>query len=510
MNNAGKNPILFLSPKERYYIIPAHISQHQIATALSAYKLERLSYTSRPFDIYDTFDGRLAAAHTALLKMENVFYFIDRKSGSYLEASKDLSQQYYYWQDFSGRLHAMLQRKAASRALYAQLEIQVKRSTMRLVNDDDKTVQICHFIRLVIAGRSKKRTIKLIHAVPLKGYSDDLRWVEVQLRAMGMNEIQGSLVDLCLDESELRLHKKFKPTLNQNQASWKAAQTLLQILNGTMQAHREGVVKDIDTEFLHDFRVALRRTRTALDQLECVLPQSEAVHFKAEFKSLQRATNRLRDLDVHLLNRSAYEEALPTSLRSGLVRFFQALSKSRHQEFDRVRRLFDSAEFDALMEQWAIFLCADWQRQESLTLQNAPIKALSDQLLNDGLSEILIEAAKITTDTPGKQIHKIRIRCKNFRYTCEFFHSLYPDEMKKVISQFKELQDYLGRLHDLSIQQKRIIKFMRKLQPDADNQTIAALGGLVVVLTREFEKLRCQIRSRFDTFSRHVSSSFHV
>ena len=49
------------------------------------------------------------------------------------------------------------------------------------------------------------------------------------------------------------------------------AAVLLQLLD-TLEANVPGTVRDIDTEFLHDLRVAVRRTRSALKLGAVLLP----------------------------------------------------------------------------------------------------------------------------------------------------------------------------------------------------------------------------------------------
>ena len=78
------------------------------------------------------------------------------------------------------------------------------------------------------------------------------------------------------------------------------AKLLLRLLD-TIGANVDGVLRDIDTEFLHDFRVAVRRTRSAIKLLGEVLPADLAKHYKTEFKWLGDVTTPVRDLDVHLL-----------------------------------------------------------------------------------------------------------------------------------------------------------------------------------------------------------------
>ena len=59
--------------------------------------------------------------------------------------------------------------------------------------------------------------------------------------------------------------------------------------------------EQLDTEFLHDFRVALRRTRSLLGQIRDVFPAAAVEHFSSEFSWIGRLTGPPRDLDVLLL-----------------------------------------------------------------------------------------------------------------------------------------------------------------------------------------------------------------
>ncbi|HYB48413.1 MAG TPA: CHAD domain-containing protein, partial [Streptosporangiaceae bacterium] len=83
-------------------------------------------------------------------------------------------------------------------------------------------------------------------------------------------------------------------------ASVAVARLLLRLLD-TLELNIDGVLRDIDTEFLHDLRVAVRRTRSAIKLLGEVLPDDLAAHYAAEFKWLGDLTTPTRDLDVHLL-----------------------------------------------------------------------------------------------------------------------------------------------------------------------------------------------------------------
>ena len=94
-----------------------------------------------------------------------------------------------------------------------------------------------------------------------------------------------------------------------------------------MRQNEAGIRADWDTEFLHDFRVAIRRTRSALSQIKGVLPVDAVEHFKDAFRELGRSTNRLRDLDVYLLEEETYRAMLPAVATTRTGRRVFALKK---------------------------------------------------------------------------------------------------------------------------------------------------------------------------------------
>src|SRR5262249_57562017 len=66
--------------------------------------------------------------------------------------------------------------------------------------------------------------------------------------------------------SNIRVH--LRPTLRADEA----AKVILRGLLHVIKCNTEGVKNDIDTECLHDFRVAIRRTRAVLSQIKEVFP----------------------------------------------------------------------------------------------------------------------------------------------------------------------------------------------------------------------------------------------
>jgi hypothetical protein len=77
--------------------------------------------------------------------------------------------------------------------------------------------------------------------------------------------------------------------------------TALNDFRATMRDALPGLLDDLETEFLYDFRVAVRRTRSTLKLGRAVLPEVMQGRWQPAFKGLGDATTPLRDLDVYEL-----------------------------------------------------------------------------------------------------------------------------------------------------------------------------------------------------------------
>ena len=131
---------------------------------------------------------------------------------------------------------------------------------------------------------------------------------------------------------------KFRVDLEPEQPAGYAARTILLVLLTTLEANVEGTVNDIDTEFLHDLRVACRRTRSALTQLKGVLAAEITAPFNAEFKWLGGLTGPLRDLDVYLLEMPAYRALLPPHASADLEPLEELIRSARTRALTSVCR----------------------------------------------------------------------------------------------------------------------------------------------------------------------------
>ena len=106
-----------------------------------------------------------------------------------------------------------------------------------------------------------------------------------------------------------------------------ATKIILRSLFLVIKTNEVYISKDLDTEFLHDYRVAIRRTRSALGQIKNVFPKETTSRFKKDFSFLGKLSNQLRDLDVYLLKKDAYKAMLPSILRDDIDPLFDYLTQ---------------------------------------------------------------------------------------------------------------------------------------------------------------------------------------
>jgi CHAD domain-containing protein len=91
----------------------------------------------------------------------------------------------------------------------------------------------------------------------------------------------------------------------------------------------------------------------------------------------------------------------------------------------------------------------------------------------------------------------MRIDCKKLRYLLEFFRSLYPPaDVTEVVQALKRLQDNLGEINDLRVQQASLTELAGQMLAEgtASAETLIAMGRLA----ERLEARRAAESSRFE------------
>jgi CHAD domain-containing protein len=286
-------------------------------------------------------------------------------------------------------------------------------------------------------------------------------------------------------------------------ASVAVARLLLRLLD-TLEQNVDGVLRDIDTEFLHDLRVAVRRTRSAIKLLGEVLPADLAEHYKTEFKWLGDLTTPTRDLDVHLLGFGAMTAQLVAASPADLEPLRAFLVRRRAREFRRLAAALRGPRFRAITDDWRKALLEI--RDAAPPRRRRPPTALELALRTTGhaFRRIVAHGAAITMDSPPESLHDLRKRAKELRYLLEFFAPLHdPVAYRRVVGDLKSLQDCLGDFQDSQVQREEIHALADAMLAEraAPAATLLAMGEIAAKLTLSQTEARADFARRFARFA---------
>ena len=280
----------------------------------------------------------------------------------------------------------------------------------------------------------------------------------------------------------------------------------------TMRRNEPGPADDPDPEHLHDFRVAVRRTRSGLGQLPDALPRAVTRRFSRGFSWLGDITGPTRDLDVFLLRENRMESHLPERLQKGLPFVFAELGKRRAVEWKKLAGQVMSARYRKIITAWQAFLDADQPGDESGG-SSRPIIDHAREIILRSFGKVIREGQGIAHLSPPEKLHRLRIRCKKLRYLLEFFAPLFSGkDVDRAIRHLKRLQDNLGDFNDLAVQQAMLRQYLDglRLHTRHELEMAACLGGMLTVLHREQQQVRAQFEERFREFSRPANIALYA
>jgi CHAD domain-containing protein len=295
------------------------------------------------------------------------------------------------------------------------------------------------------------------------------------------------------------------PVFAADQRADSAVKTILLHQLAVIEAKQAGTLTRLDTEFLHDLRVAARRTRSALGQLKGVFPDRVVHRYATGFAWLGQITGDPRDLDVYLLGFDDLKALLPLPLREDLEPLRSELERRREDAYRLLGQRLNSRAFRRLLDGWRAFLERPVARRPRAPNARVSIKAMADRRIHKLFRRALRQGRTIESDSPPERLHELRKTCKKLRYLMEFFQCLYTEEaIRSAIRQLKQLQDHLGAFQDVHAQ----LAWLRKLAEELGSShavatdTLLAMGALLGILEKRQEKLREEFRAHFREFDR--------
>jgi CHAD domain-containing protein len=473
----------------RYSLVPARRTRTQRRTWL------------------DTFDWRL---HRAGLTLESVTgrgpaeLVLSGMGGERITAAANGTR----WPAFaealpSGPLRDRLKGLTDVRALLPAAKAASTVSEYRLCNEDGKTVAWLTVEHLHAAAPAAADLPPRFSVTAVRGYQGQADRIARCLTAQpgvlpdGVPPLDAVLATSGLAPGEYT--NKIDVELSATMPGRLALAAVLRRLLDTLEANVWGTVRDVDTEFLHDLRVSVRRTRTALKLGAGLLPAGLASQYRPGFKWLGDLTTPTRDLDVHLLTFAAGAAELTSASPDDLAPFHRYLTQRREVEQARLARALRSARFRALVTAWRDALDGLTAPREGPDAAQAAAK-----IIGRAHRLVLRQGGAITAESPPEDLHDLRKRCKELRYSLEFFASLYdPPTHRRAVRELKGLQDCLGTYQDCQVQQEeiRVIATEMLAAGEVPATALLAMGDLASHVGQRERRARGEFASRFAAFA---------
>ncbi len=419
------------------------------------------------------------------------------------------------------------------RAILPAARAVTTRTVLRLLNDDGKTVARVLVERTTAAGKGASPVanggpvIATGHAeeLPLRlsvaevrGYPGQARRAASRLALVpGARPVGTSVFIAALAAAGRRpgdYTGKVSAQIAGDMPAAVAVATVLLSMLDTLERNVDGVLHDTDSEFLHDLRVAVRRSRSAIKLLGDVFPAALTGHYRDEFKWLGDMTTPVRDLDVHLLGFDDLAASLLATTPADLEPFRHYLTRRRVTEFRRLSSVLRSARFRALTHDWRKALCetleeASASPRRTKARRGQPRSQLAAALATDRTArayrQITRRGGVITPQSPAESLHDLRKRCKELRYLLEFFAPLYePEAYRKVTGDLKKLQDCLGEFQDSQVQREEIAILAEAMLTDRNRvpaATFLAMGEISARLAVRQDEARADFGRRFAAFA---------
>jgi CHAD domain-containing protein len=496
---------------ESVYVVPGQVSADAITSSLQALLPTRHHEIARHrFTVLDTFDGRIRRAGACLTRDgvngTSRIAWQGRGGGSHFAMlfSQPVS---FAWDLPEGPLQQAVTSVIGVRRLFAQNDAEEYGSLLDVLDDREKTVA-----RLRVAsGQARLPTTRGVwQALPtivtltgLRGYEGVFeRLVPVIESRPGIEPCPDGPLGVMLQRVGAPVRGDLSLPRVDLASSVRAdigARQIHAALLDLFMANEPGVRANLDTEFLHDFRVNVRRTRSLLGQIRDVFPPDVVGHFSTEFSWIGRLTGPPRDLDVLVLALRDRREELSPSDGAVLMSF---LREAQQQEQDELVRALDSDRYGRLLSDWKAFLEGPIASEPGVRNAAEPLAAVVSQRAWRLSRRIARAADAIDDHTTAAHLHQIRIDAKKLRYLIDVTPAFYDaSDFTCILSALKKLQRALGDFNDAHVQERRLLECGRALcAAGRPAEVLLALGRMAEQSRQRGERLRSQVIEKLARF----------
>lgn len=463
----------------------------------------------------DTFDGRLHATGVTLWRAARppdatVGLTMEEAGGSArtIPASPLRRDRIFAGDVGAGAIRDRLGALIEQRALVPQVRVRSRVRRLAVCNEDGKTVARVAVEEPTVLrpGGANETLARRVHITPVLGYQRAFTRVSTLLVAdVGLTPAPSPLVveakaaaGVPVAGVSSKVDVALEPSMRADHASILICRRLADIV----EANLPGTLADVDTEFLHDLRVAVRRTRSVLKEIKGILPPAETERARADLRWIQEITGPTRDLDVQLEGWPVMVSAVRPAVADDLEPLHDLLTRHRAAAFALMRRRMRGQRYDTAWSAWRELLDGPLS-VDDVAGGATPVGEAAGRRVVAVYRAIVKGGSAIDDSSAPEALHDLRKRGKELRYLLELFGDVWPvDTVKPLVSTLKRLQDVLGRFQDDEIQ----IQYLRQLGPElaavpGGTDSLIALGLVIDGLAADQHRARQAFAERFAPFA---------
>ena len=276
-----------------------------------------------------------------------------------------------------------------------------------------------------------------------------------------------------------------------------ALATILLCQLDIMERNIQGIRDDVDTESLHGFRIANRRSRSLIAGMKQALAAPAHERGKQFFSWMSKQTSALRDIDVFLLAFRQYKKILPEEVYTQLMPLQDFLRQRRESERKDLVSALESDRFLVFIHAWRQSL------QESIREENAtgPVLETARTAIWGAWERTMKQGRRAADSGSDEALHELRKSAKKLRYLLEAFRTLFPGkDAEQATRQLRQLQNVLGDIVDYQVQQQYLGQWQENFQGKEHRGVKAAMEFLGKVYADRENAKKKKFQRHYDVF----------
>jgi CHAD domain-containing protein len=498
-------------PRDSAYVVPGELSTELITRSLlTLFPTRGRSIAKHRFTVLDTCDGRVRQASASLTRtgVDNASTVTwQTLAGSDRFAIHITRPVSFVWDLPEGPLREEVASIVGPRRLLAQAEAEEQGAILEMLDDRGKAVARLRIAsgqaRLPAASGDWRPWPAMITLTALRGFEDEYeRLVPVIASRPGIQRCpEGPIAAILRQVGAAEPRDLSSPDVAldpEARADVGARQIHLALLE-ILVANEPGVRGNVDSEFLHDFRVAIRRARSLLGQIRGVFPPDIVEHFAVEFSWIGRLTGSARDTDVLVLALREQQGEFDAGDVDALIAF---LGATQQREYGRLIGALDSTRYQRLLGDWKRFLESPIPAAPQAEYAHDPFAAAVARRARRLSKRMARRAKAIDQHTAAERLHEIRIDAKKLRYLVDAASACYrPADVKLILAALKKLQRALGDFNDAHVQETLLVDCGRAIGAAAGpSGALLTLGRLAERCRQRRGRLREEVAETLSRF----------